>query len=105
MQRRDGQLIVSATDLVGFLECGHLTLLDRAGVPSAIVSSSKNAGTVLRFLATLGARVQGDLRLAVEPAAALPLAALQAGVVAPRSEERVLLVVCGANLDLASLRV
>jgi len=33
------------------------------------------------------------------------LAALQAGVVAPRSEERVLLVVCGANLDLASLRV
>jgi threonine dehydratase len=43
--------------------------------------------------------------LAVEPAAALPLAALQAGVVAPRSEERVLLVICGANLDLASLRV
>jgi uncharacterized protein len=30
MHRRDGQLIVSATDLVGFLECGHLTNLDRA---------------------------------------------------------------------------
>ena len=43
------------------------------------------------------------LRLAVEPAAALPLAALTTGVVAPQSDERVLLVICGANLDLASL--
>jgi uncharacterized protein len=30
MHRREGKLIYSATDLVGFLECGHLTLLDRA---------------------------------------------------------------------------
>ena len=30
MQRREGQLIVSATDLVGFLECGHLSALDLA---------------------------------------------------------------------------
>src|SRR5688572_10173027 len=30
MHRREGKLIVSATDLVGFLECGHLTNLDRA---------------------------------------------------------------------------
>ena len=46
-----------------------------------------------------------ELRLAVEPAAALPLAALQAGVVATRADERVLLVICGANLDLATLGV
>ena len=46
-----------------------------------------------------------ELRLAVEPAAALPLAALTSGIVVPRSGERVLLVVCGANLDLASLAV
>ena len=46
-----------------------------------------------------------ELRLAVEPAAALPLAALEAGVVTPQKGERVLLVICGANLDLASLRV
>jgi threonine dehydratase len=45
------------------------------------------------------------LRLAVEPAAALPLAALTTGIVAPQSDERVLLVICGANLDLASLAV
>jgi len=30
VQRRDGKLIVSATDLVGFLECGHLSALDLA---------------------------------------------------------------------------
>ena len=44
-----------------------------------------------------------ELRLAVEAAAALPLAALRAGVVVPRRDERLLLVICGANLDLASL--
>ena len=44
-----------------------------------------------------------ELRLAVEPAAALPLAALSTGTVVPRPDERVLLVICGANLDLASL--
>jgi threonine dehydratase len=45
-----------------------------------------------------------ELRLAVEPAAALPLAALMSGVVAPRRDERVLLVICGANVDLGSLK-
>ena len=44
-----------------------------------------------------------ELRLAVEPAAALPLAAVTGRVVVPRRDERVLLVICGANLDLASL--
>ena len=45
-----------------------------------------------------------ELRLAVEPAAALPLAALASATVVPRREERVLLVICGANVDLASLK-
>jgi threonine dehydratase len=44
-----------------------------------------------------------ELRLAVEPAAALPLAALTAGVVSLRRGEKVLLVVCGANVDVATL--
>jgi threonine dehydratase len=44
-----------------------------------------------------------SLRLAVEPAAALPWAALASGAVRPREGERVLLVVCGANVDLATL--
>jgi len=44
-----------------------------------------------------------ELRLAVEPAAALPLAALRSGVVVPRRDERVLLVICGANVDPGSV--
>ena len=44
-----------------------------------------------------------ELRLAVEPAAALPLAALASGTVVPKPGERVLLVICGANVDPASL--
>ncbi|HEY2190246.1 MAG TPA: threonine/serine dehydratase [Caldimonas sp.] len=44
-----------------------------------------------------------ELRLAVEPAAALPLAALTTGAVVPRRDETVLLVICGANLDPSSL--
>lgn len=44
-----------------------------------------------------------ELRLAVEPAAALPLAALEAGIVQPAAGERVLLVICGANVDPATL--
>lgn len=43
------------------------------------------------------------LKLAVEPAAALPLAALQSGVIRPRDGETLCLIVCGANVDLASL--
>jgi threonine dehydratase len=43
------------------------------------------------------------LKLAVEPAAALPLAALRSGLVVPRAGETVCLIVCGANLDPATL--
>ena len=44
-----------------------------------------------------------SLRLAVEPAAALGLAALVSGVVQPARHERVALVLCGANFDPATL--
>ncbi|MBO9649015.1 MAG: threonine/serine dehydratase [Variovorax sp.] len=44
-----------------------------------------------------------ELKLAVEPAAALPLAALQSGAYAPRDGEKVCLIVCGANVDPATL--
>lgn len=44
-----------------------------------------------------------DFKLAVEPAAALPLAALQTGAYAARADERVCLIVCGANVDPATL--
>jgi threonine dehydratase len=44
-----------------------------------------------------------SMRLAVEPAAALPLAALQGGAWPLRAADRVCLVVCGANVDPTSL--
>ena len=44
-----------------------------------------------------------ELKLAVEPAAALPLAALQSSRYVPRPDETVCLIICGANLDPASL--
>jgi threonine dehydratase len=44
-----------------------------------------------------------ELKLAVEPAAALGLAALQTGVYTPRADETVCLVLCGGNIDPASL--
>ena len=44
-----------------------------------------------------------ELKLAVEPAAALPLAALHSGVYRPRPDEKVCLIICGANVDPATL--
>ncbi len=44
-----------------------------------------------------------ELKLAVEPAAALPLAALRTGAYKPSEQERVCLIICGANLDPATL--
>ena len=44
-----------------------------------------------------------ELKLAVEPAAALPLAALHSQRYAPRADEKVCLIICGANVDPATL--
>jgi threonine dehydratase len=44
-----------------------------------------------------------QMKLAVEPAAALGLAALQSGAYRPAAGETVCLVICGANLDPATL--
>lgn len=44
-----------------------------------------------------------EMKLAVEPAAALPVAALQTGLYRPAEDETVALIVCGANLDPATL--
>jgi threonine dehydratase len=48
-------------------------------------------------------RLWREFRLVVEPAAALPLAALWEGVVKPQRHERVAVVICGANLDPSTL--
>lgn len=44
-----------------------------------------------------------QMKLAVEPAAALGLAALQTGIYTPRADEKLCLVICGANMDPSTL--
>ena len=55
------------------------------------------------IIAAAQARLWKELRLAVEPGAALPMAALWAGAVEVAPDERVAVVVCGANFDPAGL--
>ena len=86
-----------AADALGARRIGAIAwgLVQRHGVASHLVPE-----------AAIRAAQQAlwhELRLAVEPAAALPLAALQAGLVQPAPGERVLLVVCGANVDPATV--
>ena len=70
------------------------------------------AGCVLTGLLSVTLPIEDELQsslrafganLAVEPAAALGLAALQTGAYQPRGGEKVCLVICGANLDPATL--
>jgi threonine dehydratase len=73
----------------------------------AVTQAHVDAGHLLKdpAIRTAQEAMWKELRLSIEPAAALPLAALRTGVVVPKKSERVLLVICGANLDLASLHV
>jgi threonine dehydratase len=80
--RRIGS-IAWAVDRRGFIAASHL--LDDAAIRDAQL------------------RLWRELRLAVEPAAALPLAALWSGAVKPAPHERVAAIVCGANVDPSTL--
>jgi threonine dehydratase len=86
-----------AADALGARRIGDIAwgLVRRHGVASHRVPDAAIAAAQRALWA--------ELRLAVEPAAALPLAALQAGLVQPGPGERVALVICGANLDPATL--
>jgi threonine dehydratase len=78
----------------------------RIGEIAWAVAQEHVAGTHLladAAIADAQRRMWNDLRLAVEPAAALPLAALWSGVLRPGPQERVLAVVCGANVDPVGL--
>ena len=86
-----------AADALGARRIGAIAwgLVQRHGVSSHLVPEAA--------ISTAQRTLWHELRLAVEPAAALPLAALQAGLVQPAAGERVLLVLCGANLDPTGL--
>ena len=86
-----------AADSLGARRIGQIAwAVAQAHVAQAELLTDDAIRAAQRFMWT-------ELKLAVEPAAALPLAALQSGVVRPRAGEKIVLVVCGANLDPASL--
>jgi len=53
-RRPDGKLIVSATDLVGFLSCGHLTQLDRAAAAGHISKPDRSEDPEVELLQRRG---------------------------------------------------
>ena len=55
------------------------------------------------IIAAAQGRLWADLRLAVEPAAALPMAALWAGAVQVAPDEKIAVILCGGNFDPAGL--
>ncbi len=86
-----------AADSLGAKRIGNLAwVATQAHVRDALLLTDEAIRTAQRWLWT-------ELRLAVEPAAALPLAALHSGRYVPRPDENVCLIICGANVDAASL--
>ncbi len=86
-----------AADALGARRIGHVAWpITQRHVAAAHLVSDAAIGAAQQQLWTA-------LRLAVEPAAALGLAALRSGVVAVGAHERVALVLCGANFDPATL--
>src|SRR5438093_12889707 len=58
MQRIDGTVVFSATDLVGYLECEHLTTLERAAA-SGLVDRPERDDPELRVLQDRGQEHEG----------------------------------------------
>ena len=87
-----------AADSLGARRIGDLAWeVTQAQVRDALLLSDESIRAAQLWL-------WAELKLAVEPAAALPLAALQSRRYAPRPDETVCLVICGANVDPATLR-
>jgi threonine dehydratase len=86
-----------AADSLGARRIGRIAwdLCTRCGVASHLLPDDA--------IRSAQRRLWRDWRLAVEPAAALPLAALWERRVVPAPGERVVAIVCGANLDPATL--
>ena len=86
-----------AADSLGAKRIGELGwAATQAHVRDALLLTDESIRSAQRWLWT-------ELRLAVEPAAALPLAALHSGRYVPRADDTVCLIICGANVDAASL--
>jgi threonine dehydratase len=87
-----------AADALGAKRVGNLAwaVSQTGAIADALLLSDESIRTAQRWL-------WSELKIAVEPSAALGLAALQSRAYVPARDERVCLVVCGANMDLAAL--
>ena len=86
-----------AADSLGARRIGSLAWeVTQAQVRDALLLTDESIRTAQLWL-------WNELKLAVEPAAALPLAALHSRRYMPRADENVCLIICGANVDPASL--
>ena len=86
-----------AADSLGAKRIGHLAwAASQAHVRESLLLTDESIRAAQLWL-------WKELKLAVEPAAALPLAALHSGRYTPRADEKVCLIICGANLDPATL--
>ncbi|RST49140.1 threonine/serine dehydratase [Variovorax sp. DXTD-1] len=86
-----------AADSLGARRIGAISWeITQKYVQDALLLSDESIRTAQQWL-------WKELKLAVEPAAALPLAALQTGAYMPRAGEKVCLIVCGANVDPATV--
>ena len=86
-----------AADSLGAKRIGTLAWeTTQAHVRDALLLSDESIRAAQRWL-------WKELKLAVEPAAALPLAALHSHRYVPRADEKICLIICGANLDPATL--
>lgn len=86
-----------AADSLGAKRIGSLAWeATQAHVPEALLLTDDSIRAAQQCL-------WRELKLAVEPAAALPLAALHSSRYLPRADEKVCLIICGANVDPASL--
>lgn len=86
-----------AADSLGAKRAGRLTHAIAARQVAQVVLVPDGA------IAEAQRRLWQDCQLAVEPGAATALAALLTGAYAPGPEERVGVLVCGGNVDLAAL--
>lgn len=86
-----------AADSLGARRIGAIAweVANRVGVRSVLVDD--------HAIADARRALWEDYRLAVEPAAAAPIAALLSGRYQPQDGERICVVVCGANTDPAEL--
>jgi threonine dehydratase len=90
---------------VGGVAADSLGARQLGAVPWSVVRSFVDEAVVVDDADIVAAQRElwQSLRLVVEPGGAAALAALRAGAYAPATGERVVVVVCGANCDPASV--